>query len=135
MTSTLPLPLPVTLITACIMTWFYLVLSARVSRGRMRYRVSLGDGGNQDLLARMRAHANFIEYVPLLLILIGVLEISSADPVALAAGGGLLVVFRLMHVIGIPRPAPNIFRFVGASGTYLLLLAASIWGLALVFVE
>ncbi|MSO73241.1 MAG: glutathione S-transferase [Rhodospirillaceae bacterium] len=130
----MPSPLPVTLVSACVMTLFYLALCARVSRGRMRYHVSLGDGGNQDLLARMRAHANFIEYVPLSLILMGVLETASTNPIVLAAGGGLLFLFRVLHVVGIPRPAPNIFRFIGASGTYLLLLAASIWGLVLVFV-
>ena len=130
----MPLPLPVTLATASVLSFFYLFLSARVSQSRRRFRISLGDGGNKDLHARLRTHANFIEYVPVMLILMGVLEVSGANPDILAAGGVLLLVFRVMHMLGMPRPTPNLFRAIGAAGTYLLLLGASAWGLVLVFV-
>ncbi len=125
------LPMPITSLTASILALIYVVLSVRVSGGRRRYRISLGDGDNADMLARIRAHANFIEYVPLLLILMALLESSGGKSSALALGGALLVVFRIMHAVGVPRPAPNVFRAVGAAGTLALVLAAGIWGLAL----
>lgn len=68
-----PLPLPVTLLTACLLSLIYIVLFVRVVRARVRLRILLGDGGNPDMLARVRAHANFIECVPLILILMLIL--------------------------------------------------------------
>lgn len=127
----LPLPLPVTLITASILALLGLVLGFRVSVGRAKFRVSIGDGGNAELVTRMRTHANFVEYVPLLLVLMAALELSQVNRVGLMAMGVLLIVFRLMHAIGMPRPAPNIFRATGALGTYGLTAAAALWGLYL----
>ncbi len=128
-----PLPLPITLTTACIMTLFYLVLTIHVVRGRWHHRVSLGDGDNADLRVRVRVHGNFAEYVPLALILTGTLEASKANPIGLIVASILLVLIRLSHVLGIRRKAPNIFRVVGAGGTVLLLTVLAAWGLLLVF--
>jgi uncharacterized membrane protein YecN with MAPEG domain len=128
-----PLSFPVTLATACILSLIYLVLVIRVSRGRLQYRISVGDGGNKDMLARCRAHANFSEYVPLLLVLMGLLEASNGNPLLLAIIGVLLILFRIFHAIGMPRPAPNFFRAAGAGGTFLMLAVLSLWGLILVF--
>jgi uncharacterized protein len=128
-----PLPLPITLTTACIMTLFYLVLTVHVVRGRWHHRISLGDGGNDDMRVRVRVHGNFAEYVPLALILMGILETSKANPIALALVGALLIVIRLSHVLGIRRKAPNMFRIAGAGGTVSLLAVLAVWGLVLVF--
>ena len=127
-----PLLLPVTLTTACILALFSLVLIVRIGQGRFRHKVSLGDGGNPDMLVRIRTHANFVEYVPLILILMGILELSKVSRIALAVGGELLVVFRILHAIGMPRRAPNAYRAAGAGGTVFLMLVWAIWGLVLV---
>jgi uncharacterized membrane protein YecN with MAPEG domain len=126
-----PLPLPVTLITACILALIKLVLAFRVGQARFKYRVAIGDGGHPDMLARIRTHANFAEYVPLILILMGLLEISSVNRIGLMVMGVLVIIFRIMHAIGMPRQAPNIFRTTGAGGTALVLAVAAIWGLFL----
>jgi uncharacterized membrane protein YecN with MAPEG domain len=123
--------LPITLVTASVMALFALVLAMRVSRGRMKYRISTGDGGNPDMTARVRSHANFVEFVPLLLVIMALLEANGAAPVALQAYGVALVVARMAHAIGMPRKAPNPYRFVGASLTYLLLIVGAGYGLAL----
>ena len=127
-----PLPLPVTLATACILSLIYLALVVRVSRGRFLHKVSVGDGGNPDMLVRMRTHANFAEYIPLILILMGLIETSNGNPILLMIVGVLLVVFRIMHAIGMPRRAPNFFRAAGAGGTMLLIAGLALWGLLLV---
>jgi uncharacterized membrane protein YecN with MAPEG domain len=67
--------------------------------------------------------------VPLILILMGILEISNANPIILTVLGVLLVIFRIMHMIGMPRPTPNAFRAGGALGTYIVLGVMAIWGL------
>jgi uncharacterized membrane protein YecN with MAPEG domain len=126
-------PLAVTLVTASILALMCLVLAARVSRARMKHRISLGDKGNEELLVRMRIHGNFVEFVPLVLILMALLELSGADRTWLMAAGAVLVLSRIMHVIGLPRPAPNVFRAGGASGTYAVMAALAIWGLTLSF--
>ena len=126
-----PLPLPVTLITASILALMCLVLAFRVGAGRFKHRVAMGDGGNADMLSRMRTHANFVEYVPLILILMGILEMSKVNPIILLVMGALLIVFRVFHAIGMPRRAPNFFRAAGAFGTAGIMAVAAIWGLVL----
>jgi len=127
-----PLPLPVTLLTASLLALLYLVLVVRVSHGRLSHKISMGDAGNKDMQARVRVHANFAEYVPLILILMGILETSNGNPFLLAVAGVLLLVFRICHAIGLPRPAPNMLRMIGAGGTFMLLAVLAVWGLILV---
>ena len=91
----------------------------------------MGDGGNADLLVRMRTHSNFIEYVPLLLVLMALLELSAANRIFLMAFGGALIVFRVLHAIGMPRRAPNLYRAIGAAGSILLMILAAGYGLIL----
>lgn len=125
--------LPVTLITASALALMGLVLAARVSGARMKHRISLGDRGNEELLVRMRIHGNFIEFVPFVLILMALLEMSGASRTGLMIAGAVLIVSRILHMVGMPRPAPNVFRAGGASGTYILMAVLAVWGLTLSF--
>ena len=62
----------ITLLYAGLLAIWFLVLSIRVIQGRMGPgNPSLGDGGNPVMLRRIRGHANFAEYVPLILLLMG----------------------------------------------------------------
>jgi hypothetical protein len=122
--------LPITLATTGALGLLYLTLTVRVIRGRWKHRVSLGDGGNAAMQRLIRAHANFGEYVPLLLILMALLEASGASRNVLAGAGIALVVGRIAHAIGIETPkAPNPYRFVGGLVTFGLLLLGSLWAL------
>ena len=126
------LPLPVTLGTAGLLGLVYLVLALRIVFGRFRMRISLGDGGQGVMLRRIRAHGNFAEYVPLLLLFMALFELAGDRRGVLVAGGALLVLARISHAIGIEIPkAPNPFRAFGSSVTFLLLLAASVRALVL----
>lgn len=127
-----PLQLPVTLATACVLSLIYVVLMLRVSQLRWRHKVSLGDGGNRDLLVSCRAHANFAEYVPLILILLGMIELSNGNPILLVLIALLLVVARVLHPIGMALPSPNLFRIIGAGATFLILATLAVWGLIIV---
>jgi len=121
--------LPITLTTASVLTLVCIGIIVWVGMGRGKYKVSIGDGGHADLTTRMRAHANFVEYVPLLLILMALLELAGASAMVLTLFGATLVLFRIMHAIGMPRPAPNPFRAIGAAGSILLLLIGAVYGL------
>ena len=61
--------MPITLFYGSLLGLFLIVLSARVIRQRQSARVSFGDGNDKRLGRRIRAQANFVEYVPITLIL------------------------------------------------------------------
>ena len=75
-------------------------LSAGVIRQRARARVSLGDGGDPGLIRWMRAQGNFVEYVPMALVLLALAEVQGAPRVALHALGGALLLGRALHAWG-----------------------------------
>ncbi|MFC3691768.1 MAPEG family protein [Chenggangzhangella methanolivorans] len=123
-----------TAVFAALLALVYAGLSFWVVAGRFSSDVLHGDGGNQTLLKRIRSHGNFIEYVPLTLILIGLLEASGA-------GGGLvttllvvLLVARILHPIGMiaPKNSPQQFacRGGGIIATILVMTIAAVTLLA-----
>ncbi len=110
----------VTPLYAGLLAFLFLVLSARVIA--VRGRVSLGDGGDPVVLRRMRAHANFAEYVPLILLMMGFLELNHASPLMLHGIGAALVIARLLHGIALSFTQKWAFgRFFGTAMTLGLL--------------
>ncbi len=106
---------------AGLLALLYLVLSYRIVVLRRR-GVSLGDGGNPVLLRRIRAHGNFSEYVPFILILIGILELSHLPNIILHLLGITLLVARLLHGYAFSFSESFKFgRFWGTALTFLLL--------------
>ena len=115
--------MPVTLLYAGLLSLVFLVLSARVVLMRGSGGISLGDGGNPVMLRRIRAHANFAEYVPLLLLMIGFLEASGMSAAVLHGLGATLLMARVLHGYALSFTASFKFgRMVGAALTFLLLL-------------
>ncbi len=122
-----------TMITAGFCGLLFFALSVRVVLARQAHKVMLGDGGKDGLLARIRAHANFAEYVPIILILMGLIEGRTGTTELLTATGVLLFLIRIAHAIGMARPAPNPFRIAGAAGTWVILAGLSIWAIVLAY--
>jgi uncharacterized membrane protein YecN with MAPEG domain len=109
-------------------------IAIAVGRARGSSGVSIGDGGNLEVIAAMRRHANFVEFVPITLIVIGLLELNGVDGTAIHALGGGLVIARLSHAIGYRADESLlILRAIGAFGSILILLVASIWAITLFF--
>jgi uncharacterized membrane protein YecN with MAPEG domain len=105
--------------------WFF-VLSARVMQ-RRQDGIWLGDGGDPRMLRVIRGHANFAEYVPLILLLMAMLELGHTSIYVLHALGLALLVARLLH--GDALAFTDFFkfgRFVGAGLTMVVLLVAAI---------
>lgn len=121
--------LQVTMITAATLAFVNIWIGARVGQVRMREKVSLGDGGHPSLLARMRAHANFSEYVPMAVILLGLVEMAGGSRTPLIVAGTVLLVARIAHALGMDRPAPNALRALGIFGTLAVTVALAIWAL------
>lgn len=129
----LPLLMPVTLVAAAVFGLMLVALAVYVIRGRFKHRAVHGDQGNEDMLIRMRTHSNFIEYVPFALILMALLESSGANETALALGAGAFLLFRISHVFGMRQKYPARLRRIGAAGTFITLILASVWALVIAF--
>lgn len=99
-------PFAVTPLYAALCGLLLLALSFRVIILRGRHHVKIGDGGHDDLQRAIRVQGNFAEYVPLLLILLFMLELSRHAPVwALHILGAMIFIGRICHAIGVETSA------------------------------
>lgn len=78
-------------------------LAVKIIKLRWMHRVSLLDGGHDDLTRAIRAHGNFTEYVPLILLLLAFSEINTAPSWGLHILGATLILSRLLHAYGIHK--------------------------------
>ena len=127
--------LPITLTLAGAAAILHFWLAGRVSRVRRAYKVSVGDGGNEAVLRRMRAHANYCENMPIVLILIGLIELAGGDGRILWAAGILFILARLLHAFGMDQPGPSRLRMVGMGGNALVLLGLAGWALSFAYLQ
>ena len=112
--------LPITLMTAGAAAIINLWLALRTGAVRTKTKVSIGDGGNEALICRMRAHANFVEYAPFIIILIGLLEFTTGTSLWLWVASALFLLARVAHPLGMDGlPAA---RMIGTLVTFALLL-------------
>jgi len=118
--------LQTTLCLAAAAAVINLWLGVRISRLRMSAGVLHGDGGNEALLRRMRAQANFVENVPLALILIGAIELSARGGQWLAIVGAVFMLARVAHALGMDSTRPNPLRAGGTLVTMLTLLGLAV---------
>jgi len=95
---TIVLPTTLCLTAAALVLNFW--LGMRIGKLRMVHKISVGDGGNEAILRRMRAQANFHEAVPLTLILFGLVEAAGRGGVWLAPLGAVFLLGRIAHAFG-----------------------------------
>ncbi|MDJ0710937.1 MAG: MAPEG family protein [Woeseiaceae bacterium] len=124
--------IPVTLTYASFFAIFALILSFRAGtyRGKAGVSVLYGDPANMELAQRIRVHQNFLEYVPMILIVMGALEASGVSRMFLYVVGDLLVIARIAHAVGLKHDnMSHIGRLIGAGGTALITLVVGVYGL------
>jgi uncharacterized membrane protein YecN with MAPEG domain len=113
-----------------ILALLYAVLGLQVSRLRRGNQVLFGDGGNIKLRSAIRAHANFAEYVPLIVLMVAMLEMSGIAAARVHLLMGALLVARLLHPLGMyvgPRTLQfQICRVGGILLTILVLIASAV---------
>jgi uncharacterized protein len=127
--------LPITLTIAGAATLINIWLASRTGRIRVAHHISIGDGGNELLTTKMRAHSNFIEYTPFFLILLGLVELAQGSPLWLWIVAILYIFGRIVHVFGMDRPAPNPMRMGGIIVTLLTLLGLALYAIAIPYLE
>lgn len=122
------LALPITSITAASLAVIMLPLTLQVSLRRLAIgSVVFGDGGDDVLRRRIRAFGNFIEYAPICLILLALLEAQGAGTAWLWTTSALLVAGRVIHGLGMlfaQSPAP---RGLAMLMTYGAFLTPAVW--------
>lgn len=115
---------------AALLALVFFALSVWVVAGRAQYRVNHGNGGQGALQRRIRAHGNFAEYVPLILLLVALLEGGGAGRTTVHLLLAPLLIARLMHPVGMVAPEASmqqyVFRGAGATATWVILLAAAV---------
>lgn len=123
--------LPITLMTAGAAAILNLWLAMRTGAVRTKAKVSIGDGGNEMLIRRMRAHANFVEYAPFIIILIGLLEFNTGTSLWLWIASALFLLARVAHPLGMDGLPAG--RMIGTLLTFLLLLGLGGYAVTLPF--
>jgi len=118
----------ITMITAGLLGLLLLFLGGYVIAGRVKFKVNLGDGGKEEMQRRMRAQANFVEYVPMALILVALMENATIGPHwLLAALAVVLVVGRVWHAQGLlSSSGTSPGRFAGTNMTLLVILVGAL---------
>lgn len=109
-----------------------LVLAYNVgSRRGAQGQLQPGDLGDAKLLRAIRAHGNFAEHAPMVLLLLMVLAMLGIESLWLHVFGATFTIGRVIGAFGMMRDRhPNAFRFAGNLATGLALLigsAALVW--------
>ena len=99
-----------------------LVLAINVVRHRFK-----GESGDPVALEKaVRAHGNNTEYVPIILVGLGVMAMMGASAQTISILGGTLFVARVFHAYGIQQAkVPNVFGMVGNIVTWLVMLCVA----------
>ena len=115
----------ITSIYASLLTLFIVWLSLNVIRLRRSNKVRLGDGGHNDLQVAIRAHGNAVEYIPLSLVLLALLEFAHARGALIHTGGIAMLVGRVLHARGLLTETLRL-RVLGMQLTLFTLIALAL---------
>ncbi len=119
------------ILTTGILGLIFFGLTVWVVAERNKTKQMLGDGGSKPLEVAIRAHANFAEFVPLILLLFACLAHEGLNAVLFLVLCGALVLGRILHPFGIRILHPNVPRATGAMLTWIVLLVSSIIAIVL----
>ena len=115
---------------AGVLALIVIALGINVTVHRVKLKVSLGDGGNPEMLRMIRLHGNAVEYLPLAIALMLAYELNGGWHTALHIVGAALIAGRLIQTMAmwsteIPRPG----RGIGQSLTWLSIAALAVLNL------
>jgi hypothetical protein len=121
--------LPFTTLAAASLALLMLPLALLVTARRIRLdNVVFGDGNDETLLRRIRAHGNFAEYTPLSLIVLGLVEMHGGPSWLLWTTAAFLVIGRIVHALGtLLAPYAGAPRGIGMLLTHASYLMPALW--------
>lgn len=102
-------------------------LGYRVAAVRLVRQIALGAGGDRMLEQRMRVHGNAVEYLPLALLQLALLELTGHAGWIVHLCGAVLIVSRLLHAWGLSRHyGKSVGRLLGIVGTWGVMMAMAV---------
>jgi len=111
----------VTGLYAALLAIVGIVLTAMVGQMRGRTKISLGDNGRRELIVANRRHMNYVENVPLALVLIALVELNGAAKTWVHVLGATLLVARIVHPFGLDADRMMLWpRIIGAGATVIV---------------
>jgi uncharacterized protein len=115
--------LPIVALYVGLNALILIALGVHVGRVRQRTHVLIGDGGKPALIRAMRGQANFVEYVPMALLILLMMALMGAPAFVLHLFGLMLTAGRVMHGLHFAREgSPVLLRGAGAGLTFLVVL-------------
>jgi uncharacterized membrane protein YecN with MAPEG domain len=100
-------------------------LSIKIIQNRRSSKISIGDEGDDFLQRKIRAHGNFIEYTPIFLIMLILVEMAGLNKYFIHFFGIIFIAGRISHAYGITvaeiKNRNFIFRQVGMFFTFFCL--------------
>jgi hypothetical protein len=118
--------LPTTLSLAAAAAVINLWLAIRCGQVRGKAGISIGTGGNELLERRMRAQLNFAENTPWVLLLVAGIELAGKGGQWLAIVGGVYMLGRVAHGLGMDGTGFAKGRMIGTLITMLTLLGLAV---------
>lgn len=122
---------PITLAAAGAAALLNVWLSIRIGMVRSAQKISVGDGGCEELIRRMRAQANFIENTPIVLILIGAIEAARGPNPWLTGVAALYILGRVAHGVGMDGGKLAVGRMIGTLITMLAQVGLAVWAVTI----
>ena len=117
----------IVLLYAALLGLILVYLSYRVVSYRVKYKVGIGDGGNAKLARAIRVQGNFVEYVPIALLLIFFVELAGFSAWVVHVLGVTLLGGRVWHAQGLGASSGmSRGRFVGTCISWLTISTAAI---------
>lgn len=116
--------MPVFFVCAGLLGLLAAALTVHVGLMRGRKKIYLGDGGDSEMQAAIRAHGNLMELVPLTLLIIYMASDFYGFRTTAILSVALLVA-RVLHAGGMLNMIPR-GRMLGATATAIILLVASV---------
>ena len=122
-----PLHIEPTLLFAALFGILHVFFTLRVGGYRFKSKISFGDEGDRELRNRIRGHGNFIENVPIALLLLLLNDLNGLADKTLMILGSVLLISRLLHyVMIVSRALPIVFRPISMLGTLGTILVSAI---------
>ena len=114
---------------AAVFALLFVGLSVYVVVLRGQTGIVHGDGGHDLLNRSIRAHGNFAEYVPYVLLIALLIEAGGAADLTIHLLLAPLLVARLMHPVGMRQPVGSLaqyaWRATSTTVTWLVMLAGA----------
>lgn len=115
----------ITALYASLAALLIVKLSLAVIALRRKHKVRLGDGGVEELQTAIRIQANAIEYIPITLLLILLLEMANVSLWIIHLAGITLLIGRLIHAAGLKHQDVK-KRVLGMKMTLFLIIVLAV---------